>query len=278
VRGEGGAGERAQVLLDQVAQRAGPGRGSVPAAGGGLDDPPSLGGQVTGGVQGGEGGVQVPGREGLAGFAGGLREGRDVPGRIGGDRRVRLGGGFGLLALGGAVGRDRGGLAGVGRLGGGLSGAGGAARAGVSAGGASPPGAAGAAAGVQVSAMPGLLPLMRVAVPFFSCASSTCRAAAALIPARAAMTATAATAAPPGSADSAARTAAAGLWAAAGAKTGAGAGSVAALAALRAACGAGAGFLVRAMVVTPFLIARRDSRFYLPAPVFSGRQLLWAPT
>ena len=116
VRGEGGVGERAQVLLDQVAQRAGPGRGSVPAAGGGLDDPPSLGGQVPGGVQGGQGGVQVPGREGLPGLAGGLRDGRDVPGRLGGDRRVRpLGGGFGLLALGGAVRRDRGGLAGVGR-------------------------------------------------------------------------------------------------------------------------------------------------------------------
>jgi len=62
--------------------------------------------------------------------------------------------------------------------------------------------------------MPGRLPLMRVAVPFFSCAIRACRAAAVLIPARAAMTATAA---PPGSADRAARTAAAGLSPAAGA-------------------------------------------------------------
>jgi hypothetical protein len=76
-----------------------------------------------------------------------------------------------------------------------------------------------------------------------------------LIPARAAMTATAA---PPGSADSAARTAAAGLSPAAGA-TGAGAGTGAASAALWAACGAGV--LVRAMMVTPFL-------FYGAIPVF----------
>ena len=120
--------------------------------------------------------------------------------------------------------------------------------------------------------MPGLLPLTRVAVPFFSCAIRACRAAAVLIPARAAMTATAA---PAGSADSAARTAAAGLSSAAGA-TGAGAGVVAVSAALRAACGAAAGFLVRAMMVTPFPILRRYSRFYLTAPVFSGRQLLWS--
>jgi hypothetical protein len=88
---------------------------------------------------------------------------------------------------------------------------------GVSAGGASPPVASGAAAGVQVSALPGLLPLIRVAVPFFSCAIRACRAAAVLIPARAAMTATAA---PQGSADRAARTAAAGLSPAAGATGG----------------------------------------------------------
>jgi hypothetical protein len=43
-----------------------------------------------------------------------------------------------------------------------------------------------------------------------------------------------------------------------------------------AACGAG--FLVRAMVVTSFLILRRNSRFILPAPVFSSRQLLWYPS
>jgi hypothetical protein len=91
-------------------------------------------------------------------------------------------------------------------------------------------------AGCQVSAMPGRLPLTRVAVPFFSCASRACRAAAVLIPARAAMTATVA---PAGSADSAARTAAAGLSPAAGA-TGAGAGVVAVSAALRGGGGAGA--------------------------------------
>ena len=122
VGGEGRAGELAQVLLDQVAQRPGPGRGGAPAAGGGLKDPPSLGGQVAGGVQGGEGGVQVPGREGLAGLAGGLGDGRDAPGGLGGDGRVRprLGAGVRLLAPGGAVRRDRGGRAGVGRPGGGL--------------------------------------------------------------------------------------------------------------------------------------------------------------
>ena len=56
--------------------------------------------------------------------------------------------------------------------------------------------------------------------------------------------------------------------------SGAGAGFVAASGALRAACGAG--FLVRAMVVTPFPVLRRNSRFQLSAPVFSGRQLLWS--
>jgi NAD/NADP transhydrogenase alpha subunit len=97
--------------------------------------------------------------------------------------------------------------------------------------------------------MPGRLPLTRVAVPAFSCASRARRAVAMLMPARAAMTATAA---PAGSADSAARTAPAGLWPAAGA-TGAGAGVVAVSAALRAACGTG--FFVRAMMVTPFLFS-----------------------
>ena len=225
VRGEGRLRELAQVLLDQVAQRAGPGRGGAPAAGGGLDRPPALGGQVAGGVQGGEGDVQVPGREGLAGLVGGLGDGRDGPGGLGGDRRVRprRGAGFRLLAPGGAASR------GPGR-------AGrrrpcrrqarrraarrrrcprrGSRRAG-------PLTRGSGAAGVQVSAMPGRLPLTRVAVPFFSCASRACRAAAVLIPARAAITATVA---PAGSADSAARTAAAGLSPAAGA-TGAGAGS-----------------------------------------------------
>jgi hypothetical protein len=95
--------------------------------------------------------------------------------------------------------------------------------------------------------MPGRLPLTRVAAPAFSCAIRAWRAAATLIPACPAMTVTAA---PAGSADRAARTAAAGLSPAAGA-TGTGAGTVAVSAALRAAWGAG--FLVRAMAVTPFL-------------------------
>jgi hypothetical protein len=55
---------------------------------------------------------------------------------------------------------------------------------------------------------------------------------------------------------------------------GRGGGVVAASAALRAACGAGV--LVRAMMVTPFPILRRYSRFDLTAPEFSGRQLLWS--
>jgi hypothetical protein len=54
------------VLLDQVAQCAGAGGGGMPAAGGGLDHPPPAGGLLPRGVQGGQGGVQVPGREGLA--------------------------------------------------------------------------------------------------------------------------------------------------------------------------------------------------------------------
>jgi hypothetical protein len=81
--------------------------------------------------------------------------------------------------------------------------------------------------------------------------------------------------APAGSADSAARTATAGLSPAAGA-TGAGAGVVAVLAALRAACGAGAVAGVRAMMVTPFLFSGAIPVSVLTAPVFSGRQLLWS--
>ena len=99
--------------------------------------------------------------------------------------------------------------------------------------------------------------------------SWACRAAAVLISARAA------TAAPAGSARSAARTAAAGLWSAAGA-TGAGSRVVAASAALWAACGAAAGILVRAMMVTPFLFSGAILFLILPAPVLSGRQLLWS--
>jgi hypothetical protein len=70
------------------------------------------------------------------------------------------------------------------------------------------------AAGFQVSGMPGLPPLTRVAVPFFSCASRAWRATATLIWACPAI---AVTDAPAGSADRAARTAAAGLSPAAGA-------------------------------------------------------------
>ena len=116
VRGEGGVGERAQVLLDQVAQCAGPGGRGAPAAGGGFDHPPPLGGLVPGGVQGGQGGVQVSGCEGLAGFVGRLGDGQDVRGGLGGDRRVRLlrGAGFRFPAFGGAAeGGGRGGLVGV---------------------------------------------------------------------------------------------------------------------------------------------------------------------
>jgi len=81
-------------------------------------------------------GVQVAGREGPPGLVGGLGDGQDVPGGLGGDGRVRLrlGADFRLLALGGAVSGDWGGLASVGRavgrLDGGLPGVGGAARGG----------------------------------------------------------------------------------------------------------------------------------------------------
>jgi len=81
-------------------------------------------------------GVQVAGREGPPGLVGGVDDGQDVPGGLGGDGRVRprFGAGFRLLALGGAFSGDWGGLAGVGRavgrLDGGLPGVGGAARAG----------------------------------------------------------------------------------------------------------------------------------------------------
>ena len=112
--------------------------------------------------------------------------------------------------------------------------------------------------------MPGRPPLMRVAAPAFSWAIRACRAAAALIPAWAAMTATAA---PAGWADRAARTAAAGLPPAAGA-TGRGAGPAAVSAALWAAWGAV--FLLRAIAVTPF--------FYSPAQfllLFACARYFW---
>lgn len=54
-----------------------------PAAGGGLDDLPSLAGLRPGGLQGGQSGGQVPDREGLAG---GLGDCHDISG---GDDRVR---------------------------------------------------------------------------------------------------------------------------------------------------------------------------------------------
>jgi hypothetical protein len=112
------------VLLDQVAQRAGPGRGGVPAAGGGLQYPPPAGGLLPRGVQGGQGSVQVPGREGPPGLVGRLGDGQDIPGRLGDDRRVRpsCGAGVRFPALGGVACGGRGGLAGVGRAAGGLGG------------------------------------------------------------------------------------------------------------------------------------------------------------
>ena len=175
--------------------RSAPGRvaGACPAAGGGFDHPPPMGGLVPGGVQGGQGGVQVPGREGLAGLVGGLGGGQDVPGGLGGDRRVRprRGAGAGFPAVGGAVSGASAGWPALAVLPEGPV-AGCPASALPSVPGASAGGATGVVAGFQVSAMPGLLPLTRVAVPAFSCASRACRAAAVLIPARTAITATAA--------------------------------------------------------------------------------------
>ena len=106
--------------------------------------------------------------------------------------------------------------------------------------------------------MPGRLPLTRVAGPAFSCASRACRVAAVLIPARAAITATAT---PPGSAESAARTAAAGLWSAAGATGRGGRGRRGVGGAAGRVRGEGWGG-VRAMMMTPFPILWRDSRFH----------------
>ena len=279
------------MLLDQVAQRPGPGRGGTPAAGGGLDRAPPLGGQVPGGFQGGQGDIQVPGREGLPGLVGGLAMAATVPAAS----AVTAGSGPGpvpasaccppsavppavpgagwpasvVLPAGSASCCPSPGVLapGVSAAGASAAGASGASAGGTSPGvlagrgasaaGASVAGASGAGAGFQVSAMPGRLPLTRVAVPAFSQASRACRAAGTLSPARSAMTATAA---PAGSADSAARTAAAGLSPVTGAM-GAGSGAVAVSAALRAACGAGAGAGVRAMMVTPFLVLRRYSGF-----------------
>jgi hypothetical protein len=126
VWGEAAVRELAQVLLDQVAEPAGLGRRGAPAAGGGLQYPPPLGGLVPRGVQGG---LQVPGCEGLPGLVGGLGDRQDVPGGLGGDGRVRVlrGAGFRFPACGGAVSGGWGGLADVG----------GAARAGASAAGTS---------------------------------------------------------------------------------------------------------------------------------------------
>jgi hypothetical protein len=174
MRGEGRLREPAQVLLDQVAQRPGPGRGGTPARGGGLDRPPSLGGEVAGSLQGGQGDVQVPGREGLASLVGGLGDGGDGPGRLGGDGRVRprLGAGVRLLVPGGAAcgagsGWPESAVLPAGAAAGCPSP--GVLAPGVAAGWATSARTAGAVAGVQVSAMPGRLPLTRVAVPFFSC-------------------------------------------------------------------------------------------------------------
>jgi hypothetical protein len=247
VRAEGRLRELAQVLLNQVAQRPGPGRGGAAAAGGGLQYPPPAGGLLPGGVQGGQRGGQVPGREGLPGLVGRLGDGQDVPGGIGDDRRVRpsCGAGVRFPAFGGAAGG--GGLANVGRAADRRRGLGGAVRA----------GGVGGRGLVGRGCRGGGRPGVGDAGP------------AALDPGRGAVLLAGEQGlpgggdaepgaggddrdgAPAGSADSAARTAAAGLSAAAGA-TGAGAGSVAVSAALRATCGAGAVVLVRAMMVTPF--------------------------
>jgi hypothetical protein len=129
------------------------------------------------------------------------------------------------------------------------------------------------AAGFQVSAMPGLLPLTRVAVPFFSCASRACLAAAVLMPTRPAITATFAPA------GSAARTAAAGLPTAAEA-TAAGAGSVAVSGRCGAHLGRGAGachdrdsVLLFSGAITVLIFLRRcflDDNFFSPDAKSSG--------
>ncbi|HEY7275835.1 MAG TPA: hypothetical protein VH594_07720 [Trebonia sp.] len=111
------------MLLDQVTQRAGAGGRGTPAAGGGFDHPPPVGGLVPGGGQGGQGGGQVSGRKRLAGLVGGLGDGQDVHSRLGGDRRVQpwLSAGLPGLAFDGVIGRGKlpaGGAAGVGGFGG----------------------------------------------------------------------------------------------------------------------------------------------------------------
>src|SRR5258708_3187988 len=70
VGGEGRVGEVAQVLLDQVGEPSGPGGRASPAGGGGLQYPPPVGGLLPRGFQGGQGGVQIPGREGPSGLVG----------------------------------------------------------------------------------------------------------------------------------------------------------------------------------------------------------------
>jgi len=227
--GGGRVRELAEVLLDQVPQAAGPGRRGTPAAGGGLQHPPLGGGLLPRGIQGDQGGGQVPGREGLPGLVGSQRDQQNVLGRLGGDRRVRVlrGAGFSFPCGGAARGagwrRRRRPRRRAGRRR--------CCRAGASADGAR---LAGPVAVFQVLGMPGRPPLARVAVPAFAYTIRAWRAAATLMPACPAIIATVV---PPGSADRAARTAAAGP-SPADAATGARAGAVAVLAGLRAVPGA----------------------------------------
>ena len=223
VRGEGGVGELAQVLLDQVAQRAGPGRGGAPAAGGGLQRPAAPGRPAPGrSSRAARAAARSPAARAFPASSAAWAMARTFPAASAvtagsGPARCRLP----LPALGGAASGGRGGLAVVRRA---------RRRAarprwccpcrGSRRLGPRRPGLPGRRRASRCRGCRAALPLTRVAVPAFSCAIRACRAAAVLIPARPAITATAA---PAGSADSAARTAAAGLSPAAGA-TGAGAG------------------------------------------------------
>ena len=232
-----------------------------------LDCPPSLGGEGSRAVsRGGEGDVQVSRRRGPCRrlSRGGLGNGRDGPGGLGGHSRVRPwpGAGVRLLLLGGAVRRDRGGLAGVGRLGGGLpvaGGLGGRRLVGRDCRGGGRPGVGDAGPTALDPGRGTVLLVREQGLPGGGGADADA-----------------------GGDDRDGRPGGFGRQGGQGGRCrgcrpplgqrGAGAGVVAVLAARRAAGGGGGG--VRAMMVTPFLFSGAFSVFSWSARVFSGRLLL----
>jgi hypothetical protein len=260
VRGEGGAEELAQVLLDQVAQRPGPGGGARRSLAATLITQRAWAARSRAVSRAARAMSRFPAAGALPASA------------VTAGSRPRLGAGFRLLVPGGAVSGSRGGLARVGRaadrLAGGLPGVGGAVGAG----------------GLGGLVGRGFLDGGRRGVGDAGPAALDPGGGGVLLVGDQGLPGGGG--ADPGAGGDLRDGRPGGFGRQRGQDgrcrafdrrggTGAGAGVVAVSAALRAACGAGAEVLVRPMMVTPFLFSGAIPVFVLTAPMFSGRQLLW---